>query len=174
MMRARERLYLTADRDRVVRAGDPKAAFLYASEGDEIPDTAAAKFGLVDGRLKTSAVLDTSPVLAVGTVVVEPFTHLGRAWAIVEIGGSFFARSDQVPLAAEGPIEGSDIGPYGTAAEARAWVDAIDTSWSSTPPGEKPEHPAMPAKPETPPAKKPEAPPAKKPAAKKAAAKKAG
>jgi hypothetical protein len=89
-------------------------------------------------------------VLAVGTVVVEPFTHLGRAWAIVEIGGSFFARSDQVPLAAEGPIEGSDIGPYGTAAEARAWVDAIDTSWSSTPPGEKPEHPAMPAKPETP------------------------
>lgn len=52
MMLARERLYLTADRDRLVRTGDPKAAFLYASPGDEIPDSAAARFGLADGRLK--------------------------------------------------------------------------------------------------------------------------
>lgn len=52
MQRAQERLYLTADKGRVVREGDPKAAFLYAALGDEIPENAAEKFGLVDGRLK--------------------------------------------------------------------------------------------------------------------------
>lgn len=51
-MHARERLYLTADKDRVVREGDPKAAFLYAALGDEIPNSAAERFGLVDGLLK--------------------------------------------------------------------------------------------------------------------------
>lgn len=51
-MHAKERLYLTADKSRLVRHGDPKAAFLYASLGDEIPQSAADKFGLVDGKLK--------------------------------------------------------------------------------------------------------------------------
>ncbi len=54
MQHARERLYFTADRSRLVRAGDPKAAFLYAALGDEIPDSAAQKFGLVNGRLKAA------------------------------------------------------------------------------------------------------------------------
>lgn len=53
-MHARERLYLTADRATLVGANSPKAAFLYAALGDEIPDSAAAKFGLVDGRLKAA------------------------------------------------------------------------------------------------------------------------
>jgi enoyl-CoA hydratase/carnithine racemase len=55
-MQARERLYLTADRDRIVREGDPKAAFLYAALGDEIPASAAERFGLHDGRLPQARV----------------------------------------------------------------------------------------------------------------------
>lgn len=50
-MLAQERLYLTEKRDRVVREGDARSAFLYAVPGDEIPQSAADKFGLVDGRL---------------------------------------------------------------------------------------------------------------------------
>lgn len=40
-----ERLYLTAD-DKVVKEGDPKAAFLYATPGKEIPIAEAVKYGL--------------------------------------------------------------------------------------------------------------------------------
>lgn len=50
-MRAKTRLYLTADRAALVREGDPRAASLYAAIGDEIPDSAAARFGLVDGMI---------------------------------------------------------------------------------------------------------------------------
>ena len=50
-MLAQERLYLTERRDRVVREGDARSAFLYAVPGDEIPQSAADRFGLVDGRL---------------------------------------------------------------------------------------------------------------------------
>lgn len=45
-MLATERLYLTADQKRLVREGDPEAAFLYCTPGDLIPDEAAARFGL--------------------------------------------------------------------------------------------------------------------------------
>lgn len=48
-MQARERLFITADKTRLVREGDPKGAFLYAAPGDEIPDSAAEMFGVVDG-----------------------------------------------------------------------------------------------------------------------------
>lgn len=51
-MEAKERLWLTADGKRLVGEGDPKAATLYAAPGDEIPDEAAARFGLEDGMLK--------------------------------------------------------------------------------------------------------------------------
>lgn len=50
-MYAKERLYLTADRKALVREGDKRAASLYAAVGHEIPDSAAALFGLVDGKL---------------------------------------------------------------------------------------------------------------------------
>ena len=50
-MIAKERLYLTADKKRVVAARDKNAAFLYAAIGDEIPESAAKQFGLVDGGL---------------------------------------------------------------------------------------------------------------------------
>ena len=51
-MKCTQRLYLTADRKRVVGDGDKKAATLYAVPGDEIPQSAADAFGLVDGHLK--------------------------------------------------------------------------------------------------------------------------
>jgi len=50
-MQARERLFITADKKRLVKEGDPKGAFLYAAPGDEIPESAATMFGLVDGAL---------------------------------------------------------------------------------------------------------------------------
>ena len=50
-MKCTQRLYLTADRESVVGEGDASAATLYAVPGDEIPDSAAEKFGLVDGAL---------------------------------------------------------------------------------------------------------------------------
>lgn len=45
-MQASERLYLTADGERVVSEGDPDAASLFAAEGDEIDDEDAKRFGL--------------------------------------------------------------------------------------------------------------------------------
>jgi len=54
-MEARERLYMTRERDRVVRQGDPAAASLYAAVGDEIPASAAERFGIVEGRLAGKA-----------------------------------------------------------------------------------------------------------------------
>ncbi|RVG08814.1 hypothetical protein CN234_16815 [Sinorhizobium meliloti] len=53
-MQAKERLFLNADKTKLVKDGDKHAAFLYAVPGDEIPESAASKFGLVDGRLKGS------------------------------------------------------------------------------------------------------------------------
>lgn len=50
-MIARMRLCLTADKAALVPEGHEDAAFLYAAIGDEIPDDAAERFGLVDGLL---------------------------------------------------------------------------------------------------------------------------
>jgi predicted flap endonuclease-1-like 5' DNA nuclease len=50
-MFAKERLYFTSSREALVREGNPKAAFLYAAPGDEIPESAAERFGLVNGAL---------------------------------------------------------------------------------------------------------------------------
>lgn len=54
MMKATERLYLTGDAKALVREGDPRGASLYAAPGDEIPESAVAMFGLVDGTVKPS------------------------------------------------------------------------------------------------------------------------
>lgn len=40
------RLWLTADRERVVEEGDPSAAFLLAAEGDEVSDEDAERYGV--------------------------------------------------------------------------------------------------------------------------------
>jgi hypothetical protein len=40
------KLWLTADKERVVEDGDPDAAFLFAGEGDEVSDEDAKRYGL--------------------------------------------------------------------------------------------------------------------------------
>ncbi|WP_457812947.1 hypothetical protein U8C33_32450 [Sinorhizobium meliloti] len=53
-MQAQERLYLTEKKDKLVGEGDKRASFLYAIPGDEIPEEAAAKFGLKEGKLPSN------------------------------------------------------------------------------------------------------------------------
>ena len=52
MQIAKQRLYLNADKTALVEAGHEEAATLYCTPGDMIPDSAAERFGLVDGKLK--------------------------------------------------------------------------------------------------------------------------
>lgn len=40
------RLWLTADKERVVEEGDPDAAFLFVSAGKEVSDEDASRYGL--------------------------------------------------------------------------------------------------------------------------------
>lgn len=40
------KLWLTADREKVVEDGDPNAAFLLGNEGSEVPDDEAKRLGL--------------------------------------------------------------------------------------------------------------------------------
>lgn len=48
---ARQRLFLNADKTKLVAEGDTEGAFLYAAPGDEIPEEAHDLFGLDDGAL---------------------------------------------------------------------------------------------------------------------------
>ena len=41
-----ERLFLTADREKVVPEGDPEAAFLFATPGDEVSEEDAKRYGI--------------------------------------------------------------------------------------------------------------------------------
>lgn len=90
-MKATARLYLTACTTALVAAGDPRAATLYASPGDDIPDSAAEKFGLVDGDIADGTLTDA--ILRVATVDGAPpitvdgidFTADWRAFAKGEI-----------------------------------------------------------------------------------------
>lgn len=50
-MIAKERLYLTTDKERLVREGDEAGAILYCAAGDEIPQSAVDRFKLVDGTI---------------------------------------------------------------------------------------------------------------------------
>lgn len=52
---ARERMYLTKDKTRLVPQNHKLAGTLYAAKGDEIPDSAAQRFGVKDGLMKGSA-----------------------------------------------------------------------------------------------------------------------
>ena len=51
METAKVRMFLTADRSRIVGEGDPDAAILYASPGSRLPPDAVEKSGLVGGEL---------------------------------------------------------------------------------------------------------------------------
>lgn len=52
MVRIKERLYLTADRAKVVGENDRSGAFLFAKPGDEISDDVAEKYGLLSRQPK--------------------------------------------------------------------------------------------------------------------------
>ena len=54
-MKAKERLWWNADRSKLLPEGHKDAALLYAAPGDEIPESAAKKYRLVDGYLKGGA-----------------------------------------------------------------------------------------------------------------------
>ncbi|MBA5777470.1 hypothetical protein H2509_13510 [Stappia sp. F7233] len=60
-MQAKERLYLTKDKSKLVGEGDLRAAFLYAAPGDEIPASAVERFGLVDGSLAKGGKKQSAP-----------------------------------------------------------------------------------------------------------------
>ena len=51
-MLSNKRLYLTADRSRVVEEGNPDAAFLLVGAGCELHDTVARQYGLLDVQAK--------------------------------------------------------------------------------------------------------------------------
>lgn len=63
LMIATARLFLVADKSRVVAEGDEDAAFLYCAPGDEIPEQAAELFGLVDGDLPKKAAAKAVPLV---------------------------------------------------------------------------------------------------------------
>lgn len=51
-MKVTERLYLAADRKTVVKENSPKAAFLLAAKGQELPDVIARQYGLLKEQKK--------------------------------------------------------------------------------------------------------------------------
>lgn len=60
-MIADRRLWLTADRERVVEEGDPEAAFLFATPGKEISDADAEKYGLKPAKAKAAEAKQAEP-----------------------------------------------------------------------------------------------------------------
>ena len=54
-MKAKQRMYLVGNRDRLVEEGHADAAYLYASIGDTLPDSAVDKFKSVDGYMSKAA-----------------------------------------------------------------------------------------------------------------------
>lgn len=54
------RLYLAADNETLVEDGDPNAAFLWASEGDEVSDDEAKRVGYKPSRKSSRAAEDKS------------------------------------------------------------------------------------------------------------------
>jgi hypothetical protein len=52
VMIAKSRLFLTADRSRVVEEGNPDAAYLLVGAGCELPDAIARQYGLLYGEEK--------------------------------------------------------------------------------------------------------------------------
>lgn len=55
---AKDRLWLTEDRERVVEEGDHEAFYLYAVPGDEVPIAEAERYGLVKGKKQAAKPAD--------------------------------------------------------------------------------------------------------------------
>lgn len=60
-MIAKERIYLNAERTKALPEGHKDAAFLYATPGDEIPESAVELLGLVDGGFAAGEPAPKSP-----------------------------------------------------------------------------------------------------------------
>lgn len=50
----KQRLWLTAERDRLVVEGDPESAFFFASAGARVSRGEAERYGLIDGAAESS------------------------------------------------------------------------------------------------------------------------
>ncbi|MEP0409165.1 helix-hairpin-helix domain-containing protein [Roseibium sp.] len=142
-MIAKQRLYLNADKSAVVGEGDRACAFLYAVPGDEIPDEAAARFGLVDGKLprkgskggkasKGSKAAENE-VAGNGQPAADDLTSIkgigkATAKALVQAGvDSFKALAEVDPNAPPVKVSGA------TDTEWAAWVAAAQAQSGSAP-----------------------------------------
>lgn len=67
---AKERLWLTADRDRLVADGDEEAAFLYAGVGKRFPRAEAERYGLLDNAEVVEDEPEVEPVPVEGGLTV--------------------------------------------------------------------------------------------------------
>jgi hypothetical protein len=170
MQRAQERLYLNADKSKIVAEGDPKAAFLYAALGDEIPDSAASKFGLVDGRLKGKGSRSSTVVTLLGSSILASVVAITDTVS-VQLGNIVKRAHDESKLTAEAWNELPESDREKRLADV---VEVMKAEAAAPPPPSttKPETSPTP-KPETTPVKKPETAPAKKAQAKRTSKKKA-
>lgn len=150
-MKCTQRLYLTADRKKVVGEGDKKAATLYAVPGDEIPEAAAKLFGLDDGHLKgfdpaaapKAKEPETPPPTA---IIATQALHFSNADDASLVGaddpdaGELYANvGDEIPLTAHdgfGLVDGHlpDFDPAKAAAEKE---EADDVSKEQPAAGDK-------------------------------------
>lgn len=67
-----ERLYVTADRQKAVREGDKRAAFLLIAKGQEIPTVVAKQYGIEGGRLKQRKKADNKMVETPNNKFINP------------------------------------------------------------------------------------------------------
>ncbi|SCW61726.1 hypothetical protein SAMN02927924_01690 [Sphingobium faniae] len=128
-MFAKQRLYLTADRSALVAEGNAAAAFLYAAPGDEIPESAARRFGLVDGEL--------SGDMAPANTLVQAILRAAAMGVIgpIEIAGLTF--TNEFRLFAKGDIDDEQLLAMVTApqlvVEALQFVDDEAKDWGPIP-----------------------------------------
>lgn len=126
-MRATTRLYLTADRAALVREHDPRAATLYAAIGDEIPDSAVQRFGLVDGTVDVA-----EPVAPLPEPILRVTSTVG---ASVHVAGYAFGH-DPVTFAKGDIDEGQLLAMLKEPAlrvEAMAFVGDEAKDWIDIP-----------------------------------------
>lgn len=105
-----QRLYLTADKAAVVAEGDERAAFLYATPGDEIPASAAELFGLIDGALPgfdaaAEADAEAAAKAAEEAVAAEAAAALDAAHAAAAAEQAAAAEAEAAAKAAEEAAE---------------------------------------------------------------------
>jgi hypothetical protein len=60
-MISNKRLYLTADRSRVVEEESPDAAYLLVGAGCELPDAVARQYGLLDESVVIEKAIEAPP-----------------------------------------------------------------------------------------------------------------